>query len=234
MVNGFPVIIPTPPQYRPPPQAEFRVLDIFGMAQAIHLESVPMPGYFLSFHQNGARADGVEFMKNERVAHFEVILVSKTMLSLILRQQQNHPIVRLLLNCWRILGIFQTTRQQCRYLKTWSKISFQEAVGRREKKECFCHRIEENQVKKNCHSFDIFQVSEGNNVPAEGYKSPSGGDYEATPPPYEAATRSRPEPTRFEPVLSELSYPPLSRSGSSIPEPPRSESSKPGSPQRRS
>ena len=79
MVNGFPVIIPLAPQQRPPPQAEFRVLDVFGMAQAVHLESIHMPGYFLCFHQSGARLDGTEFVNNERVAHFEVALVSETM-----------------------------------------------------------------------------------------------------------------------------------------------------------
>lgn len=79
MVNGFPVIIPLAPQQRPPPQAEFRVLDIFGLAQAVHLESIHMPGYFLCFHQSGARIDGTEFVKNERVAHFEVVLVSERM-----------------------------------------------------------------------------------------------------------------------------------------------------------
>ena len=47
--TGKIIIIPSSITNNPPIEAEFRIQDVLGSSQAIYLESVQMPRYFLSF-----------------------------------------------------------------------------------------------------------------------------------------------------------------------------------------
>ncbi len=62
---------------RPPNEAEFRVYDVLGSAQAIYLESVHMPGYFVSFDDDGQPGDEKIIRTKERFSQFEIHLVSR-------------------------------------------------------------------------------------------------------------------------------------------------------------
>jgi hypothetical protein len=74
--NGKIIIIPSSINEKPPNEAEFRVQDVLGSAQAIYLESVHMPGYFLSFDDEGEPNVDIKLKTKERFAQFELHLVS--------------------------------------------------------------------------------------------------------------------------------------------------------------
>jgi len=74
--NGKIVIIPTSFNDKPPAEAEFRVQDVLGSAQAIYLESAHMPGYFVSFDDEGQPNDEIRLTNKDRFAQFEIHLVS--------------------------------------------------------------------------------------------------------------------------------------------------------------
>ena len=76
--NGRIVITPSTANGRPPAEAEFRVQIVLGSAQAIHLESVQMPGYFLNFADDGHPLEDVRLRNKERHSQFEINLVSSS------------------------------------------------------------------------------------------------------------------------------------------------------------
>lgn len=59
-----------------PVEGELRAHDVLGSAQAIYLESVHMPGYFLSFDDEGVPCEETKLKAKERFAQFELQLVS--------------------------------------------------------------------------------------------------------------------------------------------------------------
>jgi hypothetical protein len=73
--NGKIVIIPSSTSEKPPTEAEFRVQDVLGSAQALYLESVHMPGYFLSFGDDGTPGDEIKLKTKEKFSQFEIQLV---------------------------------------------------------------------------------------------------------------------------------------------------------------
>jgi hypothetical protein len=52
------------------------VQDVLGSAQALYLESVHTPGYFISFDDDGQPCDDIRLKTKERYAQFEIHLVS--------------------------------------------------------------------------------------------------------------------------------------------------------------
>ncbi|CAF3310329.1 unnamed protein product [Rotaria socialis] len=74
--NGKIAIIPSSSTEKPPSEAEFRVQDVLGSAQAIYLESANVPGYFLSFDDEGTPADGVKTKNKEKLFQFEIQLIA--------------------------------------------------------------------------------------------------------------------------------------------------------------
>ncbi len=82
--NGKIVIIPSSTSEKPPAEAEFRVQDVLGSAQAIYLESVHMPGYFISFDDDGKSGDEIKLKTKDKFSQLEIQLVniSKYYLSL--------------------------------------------------------------------------------------------------------------------------------------------------------
>ena len=73
--NGKIVIIPSSVGEKPPAEAELRVQDVLGSAQAIYLESVQTPGYFISFDEDGSTADEIKIKTKEKFSQFEIQLV---------------------------------------------------------------------------------------------------------------------------------------------------------------
>lgn len=73
--EGRIVIIPATANDRPPIEAELRVHIVLGSAQAIHLESVHMPGYFLNFDDEGQPFEGLKLKGKEGPSQFEASLV---------------------------------------------------------------------------------------------------------------------------------------------------------------
>ena len=59
-----------------PIEAEFRVQDVLGSAQAIYLESVQTPGQFISFDDDGQPYDDMRLRNKEKVSQLEIQLVS--------------------------------------------------------------------------------------------------------------------------------------------------------------
>lgn len=74
--NGKIGIIPSSSTEKPPAEAEFRIQDVLGSSQAIYLESVTIPGYFLSFDEDGVPGNGTKTKINERLCQFEIQLVN--------------------------------------------------------------------------------------------------------------------------------------------------------------
>ncbi|CAF1173350.1 unnamed protein product [Rotaria sp. Silwood1] len=74
--NGKLVIIPSSSTEKPPKEAEFRVQDVLGSAQAIYIESVHVPGYFLSFDEDGVPGDGIKTQIKEKFFQFEIQLIA--------------------------------------------------------------------------------------------------------------------------------------------------------------
>ncbi|CAF3760049.1 unnamed protein product [Rotaria sordida] len=74
--NGKIVIIPSSSNEKPPNEAEFRVQDVLGSAQAIYIESVHVPGYFLSFDEDGVAGDGIKTTTKEKFFQFELHLIA--------------------------------------------------------------------------------------------------------------------------------------------------------------
>lgn len=61
-------------------ESEFRVQDVLGSAQAIYLESVHMPGYFISFDEEGAPGDETKLKTKEKCSQLEIQLVRNGMM----------------------------------------------------------------------------------------------------------------------------------------------------------
>ena len=59
-----------------PMKPEFRVQDVLGSAQAIYLESVHMPGCFISFDEEGQPCEGTKLTSREKYSQLEILLVS--------------------------------------------------------------------------------------------------------------------------------------------------------------
>ena len=74
--NGRIVIIPSTANDRPPNEAEFRVHIVLGSAQAVHIESVHMSGYFLNFDDEGQPFEELKLKGKERPSQFEISLVT--------------------------------------------------------------------------------------------------------------------------------------------------------------
>lgn len=74
--NGKVTIIPSSTSEKPPVEAEFRVQDVLGSAQAIYLESVNTPGYFLNFDEEGVSGDENKAKIKDKYTQFEIQLVS--------------------------------------------------------------------------------------------------------------------------------------------------------------
>ncbi|CAF0907173.1 unnamed protein product [Adineta steineri] len=74
--NGKIVIIPSSTSEKPPVEGEFRVQDVLGSAQAIYLESVHMPGYFISFDEEGTLGDEVKTKTKEKFSQLEIQLIA--------------------------------------------------------------------------------------------------------------------------------------------------------------
>lgn len=74
--NGKVTIIPSSASEKPPVEAEFRVQDVLGSAQAIYLESVNTPGYFLNFDEEGVSGDENKAKIKDKYTQFEIQLVS--------------------------------------------------------------------------------------------------------------------------------------------------------------
>ena len=75
MKHGKVVIIPSTSNEKPPNEAEFRVQDVLGSAQAIYLESVHMPGYFVTFDDDGVPGDETKAKTKDKFAQVEIQLV---------------------------------------------------------------------------------------------------------------------------------------------------------------
>lgn len=65
---------------RPPSEGEFRVQDVLGSAQAIYLESVHMPGYLISFDENGVPGDEAKLKTKDKGSQFEIQLVNNLLI----------------------------------------------------------------------------------------------------------------------------------------------------------
>ncbi|CAF4584417.1 unnamed protein product, partial [Rotaria sp. Silwood2] len=74
--NGKLVIIPSSSNEKPPNETEFRIQDVLGSAQAIYIESVHVPGYFLSFDEDGTSGDGIKTKIKEKSFQFEIQLIA--------------------------------------------------------------------------------------------------------------------------------------------------------------
>ncbi|CAF1250019.1 unnamed protein product [Adineta ricciae] len=74
--NGKIAIIPSSVGEKPPAEAELRVQDVLGSAQAIYLESVQTPGYFISFDEDGSTADEIKIKTKEKFSQFEIQLIA--------------------------------------------------------------------------------------------------------------------------------------------------------------
>jgi len=74
--NSKIVIIPSTINEKAPVEAEFRVQDVLGSAQAIYLESVHMPGYFISFEDDGTVGDEIKSKTKEKFSQLEIQLVN--------------------------------------------------------------------------------------------------------------------------------------------------------------
>jgi hypothetical protein len=74
--NSKIVIISSTINEKAPVEGEFRVQDVLGSAQAIYLESVHMPGYFISFDDDGEPCDEIKLKAKDRFSQFEIHLVS--------------------------------------------------------------------------------------------------------------------------------------------------------------
>ena len=74
--NSKITIIPSSTNEKPPSEAEFRVQDVLGSAQAIYLESVHMPGYFISFDDDGVPGDENKLKIKEKFSQLEIQLVN--------------------------------------------------------------------------------------------------------------------------------------------------------------
>ena len=75
MKNGKIVIIPSTASEKPPAEGEFRVQDVLGSAQAIYVESVHMPGYFVSFDDDGVCGDELKSKSKDKFSQLEIQLV---------------------------------------------------------------------------------------------------------------------------------------------------------------
>ena len=75
MKNGKVVIIPSTNNEKPPNEAEFRVQDVLGSAQAIYMESVQMPGHFVTFDDDGVPGDETKAKTKDKFAQLEIQLV---------------------------------------------------------------------------------------------------------------------------------------------------------------
>ncbi|CAF0984353.1 unnamed protein product [Adineta ricciae] len=74
--NGKIIIIPSTANEKAPTEGEFRAHNVLGSAQAIHLESVHMPGYFLNFDDDGVPYEDAKLKAKERFAQFELHLIA--------------------------------------------------------------------------------------------------------------------------------------------------------------
>ena len=74
--NGKIIIIPSTINDKPPNESEFRIQDVLGSAQAVYIESVHMPGYFINFDEEGQPYEDNKLKTKERPAQFEIQLVS--------------------------------------------------------------------------------------------------------------------------------------------------------------
>jgi hypothetical protein len=79
--NGKVAIIPSSTNEKPPSESEFRVQDVLGSAQAIYLESVHMPGYFISFDDEGIPSDETKSKIKDKTSQLEIQLVNISKLS---------------------------------------------------------------------------------------------------------------------------------------------------------
>ena len=79
MKNGKIVIIPSTASEKPPAEGEFRVQDVLGSAQAIYVESVHAPGYFISFDDDGVCGDELKSKSKDKFSQLEIQLVSFVM-----------------------------------------------------------------------------------------------------------------------------------------------------------
>jgi len=73
--NGKISIIPSSANEKPPSEGEFRVQDVLGSAQAIYFESVSMPGYFISFDEDGNPGDENKLKIKDKSSQLEIQLV---------------------------------------------------------------------------------------------------------------------------------------------------------------
>ena len=73
--NGKAAIIPSSMNEKPPVESEFRVQDVLGSTQAIYLESVQQPGYFICFDDEGIPGDEIRTKTKDRFAQLEIQLV---------------------------------------------------------------------------------------------------------------------------------------------------------------
>ncbi|UJR15223.1 hypothetical protein I4U23_002182 [Adineta vaga] len=74
--NGKIVIIPSTINEKAPSEGEFRAQDVLGSAQAIYLESVHMPGYFLNFDDDGVPCEDMKLKTKDRLAQLELQLIA--------------------------------------------------------------------------------------------------------------------------------------------------------------
>lgn len=74
--NGKISIIPSSANEKPPSEGEFRVQDVLGSAQAIYFESVSMPGYFISFDEDGNPGDENKLKIKDKSSQLEIQLVA--------------------------------------------------------------------------------------------------------------------------------------------------------------
>lgn len=73
--NGRIVIIPSSHSEKAPVEAEFRVQDVLGSAQALYIESVQYPGLFLSFDEDGQSHADAALRTKDRNGQIEIQLV---------------------------------------------------------------------------------------------------------------------------------------------------------------
>ncbi|CAF3895383.1 unnamed protein product, partial [Adineta steineri] len=74
--NGKIIIIPSTSNEKAPTEAEFRAQDVLGSAQAIYLESVHMPGYFVNFNDDGVPSEDIKLKTKEKFGQFEIQLIA--------------------------------------------------------------------------------------------------------------------------------------------------------------
>lgn len=77
--SGKIIIIPSNMQERPPSDAEFRVQDVLGSAQALYLESTQSPGHFLNFNEDGTPGNALQMKLKDRSSQLEIQLVHFSM-----------------------------------------------------------------------------------------------------------------------------------------------------------